>query len=473
MYRASGQLVRAGEAYESARDFDAAIECYEEAGEISKQVDALDRRGDTFAAAEIALDNGWRARGIRLLRLVTPQSPHFADACILLADAFEREGHWDLAAQKLEEHINAVGSAGSSPDLQWRLAEMLENAGHVERALSLLEELRRSEPTYPNVASRIDLLRKKRSTVQVGAAASDGSRSASGDFAPPTMFLSDYRYEIIEEIGRGAMGVVFKGRDRRLSRIVALKRLPDSLRNYPRAVQLFLREAQATARLNHRNIVTVYDADQEDGAFFITMELLEGQPLHERVRELTRLPVEEVVDIGLQVSEGLDYAHGQGVIHRDIKTANLFLTRDGVAKITDFGLAKMLEEVRRAETRIGGTPFYMAPEQVAGGEVDPRADLYSLGATLFEMVTGRVPFADGDVTYHHRHTPPPDPRDLQPDVPDALAELILQMLAKSPDERPPSAHAVHVRLEALKRTLASDEGARSAPVAPPPAPPSG
>jgi serine/threonine protein kinase len=307
----------------------------------------------------------------------------------------------------------------------------------------------------------------------VGAAASDGSRSASGDFAPPTMFLSDYRYEIIEEIGRGAMGVVFKGRDRRLSRIVALKRLPDSLRNYPRAVQLFLREAQATARLNHRNIVTVYDADQEDGAFFITMELLEGQPLHERVRELTRLPVEEVVDIGLQVSEGLDYAHGQGVIHRDIKTANLFLTRDGVAKITDFGLAKMLEEVRRAETRIGGTPFYMAPEQVAGGEVDPRADLYSLGATLFEMVTGRVPFADGDVTYHHRHTPPPDPRDLQPDVPDALAELILQMLAKSPDERPPSAHAVHVRLEALKRTLASDEGARSAPVAPPPAPPSG
>ncbi len=454
MYRSAGNLVKAGEAYEAARDFDAAIECYKQAGEISRQVDALDRRGDTFAAATIALDNGWSARGIRLLRLVTPQSPHFAEACVLLADAFEREGHWDLAAQKLEEHINAVGSDGSSPDLQWRLAELLENAGHVERALSLLEELRRSEPTYPDVASRIEQLRKKRSNMQMSSLVVDSSRSSgSGDFAPPTMFLSDYRYEIIEEIGRGAMGVVFKARDRRLSRVVALKRLPDSLRNYPRAVQLFLREAQATARLNHPNIVTVFDSDQEDGSFFITMELLEGQALHQRLRELGRFALDEAVRIASQVAAGLEYAHGHGVVHRDVKTANLFLTREGVVKVMDFGLAKMLEEVRRAETGIGGTPFYMAPEQVSGADADARADLYALGATLFELLTGQVPFPDGDVTYHHRHTPAPDPRDRRPEIPGVLADLMGQLLAKTPDERPPSAQAVHERLEAIGRQL--------------------
>jgi len=459
MYRAAGELVRAGEAYEGARDFGAAIECYKEAGEISKQVDALDRGGDTFAAAKIALDNGWRARGIRLLRLVSPQSPHFADACLLLADAFEREGHWDLAAQKIEEHINAVGSDGSSPDLQWRLSETLANAGHLERALSLLEELRRSEPTYPNLAARIEQLRKKRSTIQAASASGDGPRAGSGDFGPPTMFLSDQRYELLEEIGRGAMGVVFKGRDRRLSRVVALKRLPASLRNYPRAVQLFLREAQATARLNHPNIVTVYDADQEDGAFFITMELLEGQPLHVRLRDLGRLDPAEAMRIGEHVAEGLEYAHSRGVVHRDIKTANLFVTDDGVVKIMDFGLARMMEEVRRAETGIGGTPFYMAPEQVLGDEVDPRADLYSLGVTLFELVTGQVPFPDGDITYHHRHTIPPDARDLNPDVPSGLAELIDQLLSKSPDDRPPSADAVRERLASLRRQLdAEPEG---------------
>jgi len=448
VWRRAGEWVRAGDAFEAARDFDAAVACFEAAGETSKQIDALDRRGDTFRAAQIALDNGWRARAIRLLRQIPGEDPHYAEACALLADAFEREGHWDLAAQKLDEHIKTQGGPGSAPpDLQWRLSEMVENAGNLERALALLEELRSVEPTYPNLATRIEMLRKKRSALQTAV---DGARTAgSGDLAPPTMFLSDYRYEVLEEIGRGAMGVVFRARDRRLSRIVALKRLPETMRNYPRAVQLFLREAQSTARLNHPNIVTVFDADQEDGTFFITMELLEGRPLHHVLAERGRLDAAEVARLGAQVARGLAYAHGQGVIHRDVKTANLFLSDDGTLKITDFGLAKSLEEVRRAETGIGGTPFYMAPEQIAGEEVDARADLYALGATLCELATGRVPFSDGDVTYHHRHTPPPDPRRRVPGLPDALAELVLELLEKDPGRRCPSADLVVGRLEAL------------------------
>jgi tRNA A-37 threonylcarbamoyl transferase component Bud32/lipopolysaccharide biosynthesis regulator YciM len=446
MYRAAGELARAGEAFEAARDFDQAIQCYRESGELSKCVDALDRRGDTFAAAQLALDNGWRARAIRLLRLVTPEDARFAEACALLSDAFEREGHYDLAAQKLEEQIAASGPGAAPADLHSRLAELVEQTGNNERALSLLEDLRRREPTYPNIATRIELLRKKRSSMQ--PVLTDAKVSSGADYAP-TMFLSDYRYEILEEIGRGAMGVVFKARDRRLSRVVALKRLPESLKNYPRAVQLFLREAQSTAKLNHPNIVTVFDADQEDGQFFITMELLEGQPLHGVIRERGPLEVEEVVRLGIQVADGLHYAHSQKVVHRDVKTANLFLTREGTLKIMDFGLAKTLEEVRRAETGIGGTPFYMAPEQVAGGDVDHRADLYSLGATLFELATGSVPFPEGDVTYHHRHTPAPDPRDRRPELPAELAELCLYLLEKRLEERCPSAAVARERLEQL------------------------
>jgi serine/threonine protein kinase len=238
------------------------------------------------------------------------------------------------------------------------------------------------------------------------------------------------------------MAVVFKARDRRLSREVALKRLPETLRNYPKAVQLFLREAQATARLNHRNIVIVYDADQEDGTFFITMELLSGRSLHRLLHERGRLSVPELARIGSQISAGLDYAHQNKVVHRDIKTANLFLTDDDVIKIMDFGLATTLEEVRREETGIGGTPSYMSPEQVAGGSVDHRTDLYSLGVTLFELATGRLPFEDGDVLYHHRHTPPPNPRERNPDLPGELSELILRLLEKRVEARCSSAGEV-------------------------------
>jgi serine/threonine-protein kinase len=231
------------------------------------------------------------------------------------------------------------------------------------------------------------------------------------------------------------MGVVYKARDRRLGRVVALKRLPDNLRDHPTAVQLFLREARAAAALNHPNIVTLFDAGQHGGHYYLTMEFLEGFPLDKIVSQRGRLTVRDTLRLAVQIATGLQYAHERRIVHRDIKTSNLFFTRDRVVKIMDFGLAKMVEEVRRAATVIGGTPYYMAPEQATGEAVDHRADLYAFGVTLFELLTGRVPFTEGDVTYHHRHTPPPDPRDLAPDLPDALAGLVLRLMAKDPDGR--------------------------------------
>lgn len=430
-HRQDGAILRAGECYERAFDYERAIECYQQSGAIDRWLTALERCGLVFEAARLAIQHDQRPRAIRLLQRVEPTDPDFRESCALLAEAFETEGHYDLAAGKLDEFIATFRPADATSDTYSRLAECWEQAGHLERALEVLEDLRRREPTFPNIAARIELLRKQRSAsgylFKTSARVSDGGTTA---------FVGDVRYELIEEIGRGGMGVVYRARDTRLDRIVALKRLQEGLqRHHPRALQFFLREAQSAARLNHPNIVTVYDADQQDGHFFITMELLEGQPLQSVLRERGQLSPSNVLGIARQVCRGLDYAHGQNVIHRDIKTANLFVTVDRVVKIMDFGLAKVLEEVRGATTLVGGTPYYMSPEQVLGRNVDHRADLYSLGITLFELTTGGVPFDSGEIAYHHRHSPAPNPRDLRPDLSVPLSRLILKLLEKDPDDR--------------------------------------
>jgi serine/threonine-protein kinase len=177
------------------------------------------------------------------------------------------------------------------------------------------------------------------------------------------------------------------------------------------------------------------------------MELLEGCTVSQLRKQHGRLNLRDAAMLCRQVCAGLAYAHHRRIVHRDIKPANLFLTRDRIVKIMDFGLAKMMEEVRRQTTVIGGTPFYVAPEQVLGNEVDGRADLYALGVSLFELLTGDVPFREGDVTHHHCYTPPPDPRERVEDLPDAVAELILEMMSKQRDDRPCDADEVRNRLE--------------------------
>ena len=441
-HRNDGAVLRAGECYERALDYERAIECYKECGAIDRWLTALERCGEVFEAASLAIEYDQRPRAIRLLQRVEPTDPDFREACGLLAEAFETEGHYDLAAGKLDEFIGTFRPAHATGDTYSRLAELWEQAGHLERGLDVLEDLRRREPTFPNIAARIEALKKQRSAA--GHLFKSGSRSID---AGTTAFVGDVRYELLEEIGRGGMGIVYRARDSRLDRIVALKRLPEGLRrHHPRALHFFLREAQSAARLNHANIVTVYDADQQDGQFFITMELLEGKPLQTVLREHGQLAPAAVVNIAHQACRGLEYAHEQGVIHRDIKTANLFVSENRVVKIMDFGLAKVLEEVRGATTLVSGTPYYMSPEQVIGGDVDHRTDLYSLGVTLFELATGGVPFDSGEVAYHHRHTKAPDPRSLQPELPSALSQLILRLLEKDPDDRYASATEI---LEAL------------------------
>jgi tRNA A-37 threonylcarbamoyl transferase component Bud32/Tfp pilus assembly protein PilF len=442
-YAQVGEYLKAAEAYEAAYSFNNAIEAYRKADRLDKVIVLIERTGEYFEAAHVALELGDEERAIRNLQLVGIQDSNYGDACRKMAEVFAGRGEFDLAVQKAEEAVDAFGDAAAPLEVHEQLGNLLEGVGRLEEALAIFERIRKRDYQYPNVAEKIEFIRsqlsEQKEAHQAAGLMSGGATMVAG--AP-----QESRYELLEEIGRGGMGVVFKARDRRLGRVVALKRLPDNLRDHPTAVQLFLREARAAAALNHRNIVTLFDADQESDNYYITMELLEGFPFDAILKKRGQLIPRDVARLGAQVAAGLQYAHEQRIVHRDIKTANLFFTTEKIVKIMDFGLAKMMEEVRRGTTVLGGTPYYMAPEQAAGEEVDHRADIYALGITLFELFTGTVPFSDGDVTYHHRHTAPPDPRDRCADVPKSVAELILHMLEKNPEQRCASAADVRDRL---------------------------
>ena len=401
--------------------------------ELANLIEArqYERDGRSARAARHYQKAGDTENAIRMLLDVQPEQAGYREACVSLAEAFERQGQLELAIERIERALEGAGLDDEArPGLLSRLANLFEQYDDLPGALEILQKLRREKPDHPNLVTRIETIEKQLSREPVVSSEARPARTAE----PP---LS--RYELLEQIGAGGMGVVFRARDRRLGREVALKRLPENLREHPVAVELFLREARAAAALNHANIVTLFDADEEDGTFFITMELLKGVPLGALLRRHGRLSARDTSLLGMQVAAGLAYAHERRIVHRDIKPANLFYTNERVVKIMDFGLAKMIEEVRRGATVLGGTTYYMAPEQAGEEPVDEKVDVYALGVTLFELCVGRVPFRDGDVAHDHRHTPPPDPRTLVEEVPDALAALIVSMLAKDPFARPDAA----------------------------------
>jgi WD40 repeat protein/tRNA A-37 threonylcarbamoyl transferase component Bud32 len=345
-------------------------------------------------------------------------------------------------------------------------------AGLVEALLPVLKRLRRPDETTTLAPGTL-----------AGAPPDRTAPGSEAAFLAPAQGPDEVgrlgSYRVLKRLGAGGMGVVFLAEDPRLKRHVALKVIRPELAAHEDARRRFLHEAQAAAAIEHENIVPVYQADEDRGVPFLAMQLLRGESLEERLgRAEGPLPVDEVLRVGREVAEGLAAAHERGLIHRDIKPANIWLesrgdgraacrpdnqaiggppvATGGRVKLLDFGLARALQGEEPGLSRPGrllGTPSYMAPEQARGEAVDHRADLFSLGCVLYRLATGRPPFHGADalaVLVRIATDDPAPPRQLNPAVPAALADLIVRLLAKDPAKRPPSARAVADALRTLE-----------------------
>jgi eukaryotic-like serine/threonine-protein kinase len=283
-------------------------------------------------------------------------------------------------------------------------------------------------------------------------------------------------FRVLEKLGAGGMGVVYKAVDTRLERSVALKFLPDGMSQDSQALERFRREALAASALNHPGICTIYDIGEQDNTPFIAMEFIEGETLRQHINGKP-LPIERILDLGIQISDAIDAAHSKGIIHRDIKPSNVFVTTRGQAKVLDFGLAKLvnkgvlgsagddtaskaMEEQVSIVGIISGTPAYMSPEHVRGDDLDPRADVFALGLLLYEMATGRAAFGGrtgGAIIEAILTRAPESVRSLNPQLPPQLEEIINKCIEKDRDRRYASAAAVRADLLALRRVTESGQ----------------
>ncbi|MFI5314057.1 MAG: protein kinase [Myxococcota bacterium] len=426
-FRAAGELEPAADAYAQCTKFADAATCYGQVGKKDRQAQMLEKSGNVFEAGKLFAELGETDSAIRMLQQIGSEDARYGEACSILGRMFQEKGMHSLSVKKFEEAAGSESVTRGNVEAFYELARAHERKADLAGAVEIYERILSFDYHYRDVGACLE--RSK-------AALKQKSEDTAPPQTTPTLVPSaQKRYEIVRELGRGGMGVVYLARDSVLEREVAYKVLPEGLRGNPNALKNFLREAKAAAQLNHANIVTVYDAGESEHGLYMAMELVEGTTLKEILRQRGAVSANAAVYILRQMASALQYAHGRKVVHRDIKTANTMWTTEKHVKIMDFGLAKLMEEVRNATTMISGTPFYMSPEQTLGRDVDHRTDIYSLGVTLFELSTGELPFQKGNVPYHHVHSPPPDPRSIKADLPPGLAAIILRCLQKAPAER--------------------------------------
>jgi eukaryotic-like serine/threonine-protein kinase len=356
----------------------------------------------------------------------------------MLGLSFQGQGMLDLAFEK----FRACPLDETTADLLYNLGLDFERKRQYNKAVAVYEYVGTRFKGFKDTTTKLEALKKAADGAVFGGGvgrAKDATIMAEGAGMKPTLG----RYEVEKELGRGAMGIVYLGKDPKINRMVAIKTMMLELEGTPDQIKetkmRFFREAESAGNLNHPNIVRIFDAGEENEIAYIAMELLEGHDLKRYCDKTALLPLNTVLDYCAKTADGLDYAHAAGVIHRDIKPANIMLLKDGSLRITDFGIARITSSSKTATGTVMGSPSYMSPEQVAGKKVDGRADLWSLGVMLYEMCTGEKPFRGGDaigtLLFQIASDKPAAPTDYMPDLPQDIVDIIDRCLMKNPDER--------------------------------------
>ncbi|MFP4308395.1 MAG: CHASE2 domain-containing serine/threonine-protein kinase [Desulfococcaceae bacterium] len=390
----------------------------------------------------------------------------------MLGLSFQSQGMLDMAFDKLRK----VPVDDEMKDILFTLGQDYERKRQFNKAAAVYEYIEKHDPEYKRVGERRKrLLQASESMVWgdgfLGGGSSGGDDlMASGGDTRPTLG----RYEIIKQLGKGAMGVVYLGQDPRINRTTAIKTFKFSDDFEPdeaeKMKQKFFREAESAGNLNHPNIVGIYDAGDEHDLAYIAMEFLDGEDFQKYTKKKNLLPVRKVIDFVADIADGLDYAHAKGIVHRDVKPANIMLLSSGIVKITDFGIARITASSQTQTGVVKGTPHYMSPEQISGKKVDGRSDIFSLGTMLYQLVTGDLPFrGDSPAALMHqimnvRH---PDPRKTNPKLVKPLVAIIDKALEKDREKRYQRAShlAKHLRTlgERIDAIVAQKKQAGNAP----------
>jgi eukaryotic-like serine/threonine-protein kinase len=381
----------------------------------------------------------------------------------MLGLAFQNQGQLDMAMDKFRR----LPVDDSVLELIYNLALDFERKRYFNKAVAAYDYILQQAPKFNDVSERKKRALQADNAILLGsrAATPNGTLILDGVDQKPTLG----RYELEQELGRGAMGTVYLGRDPKINRVVAIKTLAISQEfdeaEVQKVKQRFFREAETAGRLNHPNIVTIYDVGEEHDLAYIAMEYLQGKDLTHYLQSGEPLPIDWVMKNISSVAEALDYAHKQNVVHRDIKPANIMYNEeDDSIKVTDFGIARITAASKTKTGVVLGTPSYMSPEQLAGKDLDGRSDLFSLGVTLFELLTGQQPFTGDSMAalmYQIANTKHPDITRLRKGLPSCARAIVDRLLLKKPEKRYRSGNDLKRALEKCLNTMANIEARAS------------
>ena len=354
----------------------------------------------------------------------------------MLGLSLQSQGLLDLAFEKFRK----CPPEDAMKDVIYNLGLDYERKRMLNKAIAVYEYISAGDKKFRDLSERIPKLRNLVSPLTMaGQEVKDGKIIFSSDLGiKPTVG----RYEILSELGQGAMGIVYKAKDPKINRLVAIKtiRFSDEFEETKirEIKERFLREAEIAGKLSHPSIVSIYDVGEDYDLTYMAMELLDGESLQKYCRKLSLLPLRKILFVVAETAFALDYAHKQGVIHRDVKPANIMLLTDGKVKVTDFGIAKAVSSSQTKSGIVLGTPNYMSPEQINGYEIDGRTDIFSLGVVLFELLTGQLPFHGKNLTnlfYQITQVKHASPREINPKVPKPVEQIVDKALAKDPQQR--------------------------------------